>query len=186
MRKPRVIEMQVADRKDVAAIRAIIDKTNKENPKPEDVAQLKKMLQESPGLWRVAGDFSEHALWKITEDIEGTPFLIESVRAGVGKLKESLGYAVAPPLEKLLINQAALCWLRLNMLERTHWVKTYESHSTETGLYWDRRLLTAQRRFTRACESLARIRKLSRNTPALQVNIATEGGQQVNVAQTKY
>jgi hypothetical protein len=116
------------------------------------------------------------------KDIDGTPFIIESARAGVDKLKEDLGYADALPLEKLLITQAALCWLRLNLLERTHWVKTYENHSTETGLYWDRRLLTAQRRFTRACESLARVRKLSRYAPALQVNIAAEGGQQVNVA----
>jgi hypothetical protein len=183
MSKGRVVEMEVAGCEDVAAIRAIIEKTNKENPKPEDISRLKKMLQESPGLWRVAGDFSEHALWKITEDIDGTPFIIESVRTGIEKLKGDLGYADAPPLEKMLINQIALCWLRLNMLERTHWVKTYENHSTETGLYWDRRLLTAQRRFTRACETLARVRKLSRYTPALQVNIAAEGGQQVNVNQ---
>ena len=31
-------------------------------------------------------------------------------------------------------------------------------------------------------ETLARVRKLSRNTPALQFNIASSGGQQVNVA----
>ena len=182
MNKARVVEMYLADREDVAEIRDIIAKTNKENPRAEDVARLKKMLAESPKLWRVAGDFSEHALWKTTEDIEGTPFVVESVRAGVEKLKEGLGYEGAPPLEKMLINQAALCWLRLNMPERTHWIKTYESHSTETGLYWDRRLLTAQRRFARACESLARVRKLSRNAPALQVKIATDGGQQINVA----
>ena len=185
MSKARVVELEKVSREDVAAIRDIITKTNKKNPKSEDVAQLKKMLTESPKLWRIAGDFSEHALWKITEDIDGTPFVIESARVGVEKLKEDLGYTDAPPLEKMLITQAALCWLRLNLVERTHWVKTYENHSTETGLYWDRRLLTAQRRFTRACESLARIRKLSRNLPALQVNIAAEGGQQVNVAQTK-
>ena len=33
----------------------------------------------------------------------------------------------------------------------------------------------------RACETLVRVRKLSRNTPALQFNIATSGGQQVNL-----
>jgi len=57
------------------------------------------MLHESPRLWRVAGDFSENALWKITEDIDSTPFIIESERAGVEKLKEDLVYADAPPLE---------------------------------------------------------------------------------------
>jgi len=36
------------------------------------------------------------------------------------------------------------------------------------------------RRYLRAIETLARVRKLARNTPALQVNIATDGGQQVN------
>lgn len=146
------------------------------------MAELRRMLQEDPKLWKVAGDFSAHALHKITSDIEATPFVIESVRAGIDKIKEDLGYAVSPPLEKMLITQVTLCWLRLNMLEQTHWIKTWESHSTETGLYWDRRLLTAQRRFMRACETLARVRKLSRNTPALQLNIATDGGQQVNVA----
>jgi hypothetical protein len=42
-----------------------------------------------------------------------------------------------------------------------HTSKTYESHNTETGLYWDRRLTNAQRRFTRAVESLAKVRALT-------------------------
>jgi len=40
----------------------------------------------------------------------------------------------------------------------------------------------ADRRYRSACESLARIRKLACTTPALQVNIAAHGGQQVNIA----
>ena len=49
--------------------------------------------------------------------------------------------------------------------------------------YWEKRLSAAQKRFTRACETLTRVRKLSRKTPALQFNVATQGGQQVNVFQ---
>ncbi len=49
------------------------------------------------------------------------------------------------------------------------------------GLYWEKRLMMAQRRFTKACESLARVRRLSRRIP-VQVNIAVQGGQQINVA----
>ena len=64
-------------------VRDIIDRTNKERPKAEDVAELRRMLRASPKLWRVAGDFSEHAVNKITGDIEGTAFVVESTRAGV-------------------------------------------------------------------------------------------------------
>jgi len=51
----------------------------------------------------------------------------------------------------------------------------------EEADYWDRYLTTAQNRFLRAVEALARVRRLARNTPALQINIAGEGGKQVNV-----
>jgi hypothetical protein len=44
--------------------------------------------------------------------------------------------------------------------------------------FLEKRLNYAQRRFTRAIETLARVRKVTRQTLALQVNIA---GQQVNV-----
>lgn len=181
MGKSTAMVVEINDCERYHKIKAIVEKTNKERPKAEDIAELHRMLQEDPKLWKIAGDFSAHALHKITSDIEATPFVVESVRAGIDKLKEDLGYEVSPPLEKMLIIQVTLCWLRLNMLEQTHWIKTWESHSTETGLYWDRRLLTAQKRFTRACEALARVRKLSRNIPSLQINIAAKGGQQVNV-----
>lgn len=145
-------------------VKEIIDKTNIEKPDPKDVARLRKMLAESPKLWRVAGEFSAHALWQITEAIEGTTFIKESARAGVEKLREDLGYKTAPALERLLINQIALCWLRLNLLERWHHVKTGDRHTSEDGLYWDSRLGAAQRRFVRVTESLARVRKLTAAT----------------------
>jgi hypothetical protein len=57
-----------------------------------------------------------------------------------------------------------------------------QSITLTLGIYWEKRLTAAQRRFTWACETLARVRKWSRNTPALQVNIAAEGGQQINLS----
>jgi hypothetical protein len=38
----------------------------------------------------------------------------------------------------------------------------------------------AQKRFNRACEALAEVRRLS--SPKVLINVAAEGGQQVNVA----
>jgi hypothetical protein len=74
-----------------------------------------------------------------------------------------------------------LCWLNLNLLEYRHVNSMKQSITLTLGAYWDKRLSMSQRRFTRACESLARVRRLSRRIP-LQVNIATQGGQQMNVA----
>jgi hypothetical protein len=108
-------------------------------------------------------------------------YVRECVTRRLQELGEELGYANSPPLERILIEQVIVCWVNLYVLEINSATKLRESHSTETGLYWDRRLTGAQQRFRRASESLARIRKLSRNTPALQFNIATSGGQKVNV-----
>jgi hypothetical protein len=85
-------------------------------------------------------------------------------------------------LEQLLIPQAALCWLKLNLVELGYSSTMRQSITLSLGLYWEKRLTAAQKRFARACETLARVRKLSGNIPALQFNIATEGGQQVNVS----
>jgi hypothetical protein len=96
--------------------------------------------------------------------LDASALVIESIKAGAESMKEEFGYQESGPLERMLIDQVVVCWLRLNLLERTHWNKLLESHTTETGLYWDRRLSTAQRRFTRASESLAKVRKLISET----------------------
>jgi len=80
------------------------------------------------------------------------------------------------------LRQAALCWLKLNVIELQYSNVMKQSITLTLGMYWEKRLTAAQRRFARACETLARVRKLSRNAPALQFNIAAEGGQQVNVS----
>jgi len=108
--------------------------------------------------------------------------LKECWKARLQALKKEMGSDGAPILEQLLIQQAALCWLKLTLIELRYSSVMKQSITLTLGLYWEKRLTAAQRRFTRACETLARVRKLSRNTPALQVNIATEGGQQVNLA----
>jgi len=50
---------------------------------------------------------------------------------------------------------------------------------------WDNLLTSTQTRFIRAIEALARVQRLARNTPALQINIARDGGQQVNLVGQK-
>jgi hypothetical protein len=60
-----------------------------------------------------------------------------------------------------------LCWLRLNIIENRH-----EAQSNQTlaqGDYGERTLSSTQKRYLRAVETLAKIRKLGIN---VQINIA--------------
>lgn len=145
-------------------VRDLIDRTNKEKPNPEDVQELRRVLAESPKLWRVAGNMATLASESIVHRWDASPFVKESVMRGMEVLRADLGYAEAQPLERLLIEQVVLCWVNLHMLELVHNDRLAERHTTEAGLYWDRRLSNAQRRYMRATESLARVRKLTSAT----------------------
>ena len=61
----------------------------------------------------------------------------------------------------MLIQHAALCWLRFGLLELEVTAHTKGSHTLTAGAYWDRRLTGAQRRFMRAVETLEKVRALS-------------------------
>lgn len=83
---------------------------------------------------------------------------------------------------KVGIEQTALCWLKLNLVELSYSGTMAQSITLPLGMYWKKRLSAAQRGFTRACETLARVRRLSRNTPALQFNALRVEGSKSNVA----
>ena len=161
----------------------LVKNTHKDNPKPEDLAELRRCFDEDPELWRTPGNMARRTLDHLLRTYYSqSAYLRECVTRRLQEMRQEFGYKESPPLEKIMIEQILVCWVNLYVLEINSASKLCESHSTETGLYWDRRLTGAQRRFRRACETLARVRKLSRNTPALQFNIATAGGQQVNLA----
>lgn len=162
----------------------LLAKTNKEHPAPSDVKALSDLLNGNASLelWRSVASAGHMAELTVLENATAVAGLKECWKHRLQVLKKELGSQGAPILEQLLIQQAALCWLKLNLLELRYSSVMKQSITLTLGVYWEKRLTAAQRRFARACESLARVRKLSRNTPALQVNIATEGGQQVNLA----
>jgi hypothetical protein len=93
-------------------------------------------------------------------------------------MRSDLGYEHAPMLEQLLIEQVVLAWFDFDLMQQYYAGHAIKNHTLTAGAYWDRRLNSAQQRSLRAIETLARVRRLSRNVP-LQINI---GGQQVNVA----
>lgn len=140
------------------------------NSSVKDVEKLRQQIVSSSDIWNLAGD-SMAAVRSV---------LIEKMSAGVLRavilaesdiLAKQLDYDAAPMLERLLIDQILTARLRL-----IHAEKCYNSHvlGNTIGIaqaeYYEDLLNSAQARFLRATETLARIQRLTRNTPALQIH----------------
>ena len=143
---------------------------------------VRQVLQDYPCIWaelRHHTTNGKDALIK-AQGCDPSSTTGQLIQHTLRALRDGLGYPGAPLLEQLLIEHVTLAWLDFDTLQIRYARKTTESHTTEAGLYWDRRLNSAQQRYLRAVEELARVRRLVQVTP-LQVNI---GGQQVNVTGT--
>lgn len=158
---------------------ALVQRCNADKPRRRDITRLQKALRELPDLWKATGDLAHCAAQAtIDKNLSASPLMMESVKAGHIATRKELGYETAPPLEKMLAEHIALCWLRLQIAELKYNRATNEDNVTyERANHWDRRLAAAQRRYLHACEALARIRRM--NLPVVQVNV---GEKQINVA----
>jgi hypothetical protein len=101
----------------------------------------------------------------------------EAVPRRLSELRVELAGADASPLERILAERVALCWLALNQYEAGYAARESEISIPRTDCQ-QRRITSAHRRFLSAVKALASVRKLA--LPVLQVNIAER---QVNVAE---
>lgn len=149
-----------------AKFKDLLAKTNKERPRPQDVKALSELLygHKSLELWRTVSSAGAMAEIVVVENASAVPGVKECWKHRLQQLKKDLGCDEAPLLEQLLIQHAALCWLNLSLLELRYWYVMKQSITLAVGLYWEKRLTAAQRRFTRSVETLTRVRKWSRNT----------------------
>jgi hypothetical protein len=142
---------------------------------------LQRQIVSTPEAWFLAHDSQGYIRKKLIEKIS-TGVRRSSILAEVDILAKQLGFDTAPPIERLLIDHILTVRVRLLHTELSYnSIVVGNSVTLPQGQYWDNLLSSAQARFLRAIESLARIRRLARNAPALQINIAQDGGKQVNV-----
>lgn len=135
-------------------------RVNQKNPSNEDKKQLQKHLDENPELWEGAANLSNRLGESIVKNFSDSHFMRESYKRKLAAMRDNLGWNDSSEIEKILIEQVCLNWLRHSFIETAHYEKTRASHTTEAGLYWDKILTGAQKRYLRACESLAKVRKL--------------------------
>jgi hypothetical protein len=126
----------------------------------------------------VCGNLAAHAERILIEKFSGKDLTVkEGVRRKLESLRAELGGPSPTPLERLLVERIALCWLHLHHLEVVYGSK--ESMTLDLGVYFQKCIDRAHRRYLSSIKTLAVVRKLA--IPVLQVNIAKK---QVNVAGT--
>ena len=143
----------------------------------EDNARLIELAKAHPDAFR---RFTDMAKWAADAVIMGTG---QNTRPAIHKLmvdrfdqvRQDLGYEHSSVAERLLIDQVAVCYFRMNLAEAEH---SLLKASSAERTYREQRLSAIQRRYLRSIETLTRVRKLVQS-PVVQVNIATDGGQQV-------
>jgi hypothetical protein len=165
---------------EITELRQRMDKAK--NAAPTDVERLRQLVLVTPGFL----SFEHSATQSIRRQ------LIEKISVGVSRaamlaevdiLAKQLDHDAAPPLERLLIDHILTVRLRLIHAEANYnaLVVNQSTVARADAEYRENLLSSAQARFVRAIEALARVRRLARNTPALQINIAQDGGKQVNI-----
>ncbi len=154
----------------------VLAPTQKEKPTKEAIQAVRRYWRDHPEAWREVGDMAKHAREVFIEDkFRVSAGFSETVRAAVAGVMHDLGYETAPPIERMVIEEIGLSWLH-------HYVSQWEL-TASSGVtmrqqeMWERRNVQLQRRYLRALETLARIRRMK--LPAVQVNI---GQNQVNIA----
>jgi hypothetical protein len=165
--------------KEAAEVHNLVERLNSEHPKPEDVENLRRLAVQEPALLSAFSTTESIRQQIIEKNINGNSRAI--MLAEMDVLKKQLGDEAAPPLERLLIDLILTLHLRVNHAEKGYNASALNQSVTFIEAeYRDKLLSSTQARYLKAIETLARVRRLGRNTPALQINIAHDVGQQVN------
>ena len=178
------IEIPINPSEDMAReLVELVSRCYMENPDMEDLRELENYLKEQPQLYQEVFNLTKIVQDKLIENIIPLRASQKSLASNINHICHDMAYDQSPMLERLVIDNVINCWLRLQHVELQLTVLLNREYvSTTVVEYWEKRLSASQRRYLRAIGTLARVRKLTRNTPILQVNIATEKGQQVNIA----
>lgn len=145
---------------------ALVTRIDKGNPKPEDLKLLRQEINDKPELFRSIGNLQHNVFSEIFRELISSAFQRECAEKYIEEMKIELGYKDSTFVEKMLIDEIIMRWLRLQNMEIYHKNATSQSHTLEQGIYVDKRLDMAQKRFLRSINTLARVRKMIAQTQA--------------------
>jgi hypothetical protein len=143
---------------------ALIKRANRGDATPEARAAFRKLINDRPERWRLTADMLNQAQNRLIETTNGTGAMRELMLHGCEQLKRELTMDSDGALEKMLVDVVVFAWLRLSIIEQ-HYngaFKVAGGIALTQGIYWEKRLNAAHKRFENACVNLARVRRLMR------------------------
>jgi len=158
---------------------ALIARTNKEDPDPKALQDLRAAMDKHPEVWRDLCDLGEQTTGAIIALVRGTPLVRESIRHNAAQTRDEMGYRTASALERGMIEAVVQAGLIYQIAQHLYARNMRGALTLEQAEFWERKLTRAQGRYLQACLTLARVRRLL--IPAVQVNVA---GMQVNLPAT--
>jgi hypothetical protein len=137
---------------------------------------LRELLTDPALVDALGGDLARQAQLSLILKFSGKNLAFrEALPRKLDAIRAELGGPNPSPLERLLADRVAACWLHLHHLEIVYAQK--DSMSLELAQHYQRCIDRAHKRYLSAIKTLATVRRLA--VPVLQVNIARK---QVNVA----
>jgi len=151
----RIVEWSKPESED--EVRSLLERAR--GGDPTDLAALRQAMDRYPQIWREYGDLAGHARDAWFDLIAGSDLALkESLARQIEAMKAELAGESSSPLETLLIERIAACWLQLSYADATA-ARTGEM-STQQANYLRKRQDSAHRRYLAAIGSLAMVRRL--------------------------
>lgn len=169
-KETKEIDKELEQEKRVYELIKVCNSGDKPNPKARE--ELQELLRESQVAKAVMEN--QEALYSVAlknriENFKSSDAFKEVLKSKCRQLREQLGYDTANKLEKLAIEQIILCWVNYHLTKISHAGILAGSHNKDTGIYWEKRLSMANRRYNQALNTLSKMRKMNL---ILQVNQA--------------
>ena len=160
----------------------IVEQAYKKKPSQKDLDELRKWINDYPELWKAVFDTAHVIEENFIKNMVGDKASIIAMRKNAEEIRNEMNYSKTSITERMLIDNIIISWLGVQYCNYQLITRMGREEKIVILEFWERRLSMSQRRYLHACESLEKVRHLMSRKPAVQVNIAGQGGQQVNVA----
>jgi hypothetical protein len=155
-----------------ARLAVFIEAANRGKENGPEVKALRKFLDDNKDLAKQYQVFAFSVRHGVMRKITQENGHFELLEREYETRRDSLGWAKASPIERLMIERIMLCWLRLIWCENYNGTFMQASVYLRESEYADKQFARAHSRYVKAIESLAKLRQAGAITKAASAHAA--------------